>query len=161
MLVYQKVFKFARSKSARGWFSLEARVCPLLVARAPEQRTTAGSDQSEALGTSTWQLDKKIQSAMNQSAMPAMSKILPNKSIFHGRPQQIYKFSIEKQSWSASLGDWRVHRIACVHHFMIMASFSNFRNEKDFVQRINIPSAQTQLNFIIHRFHSHIKHKYI
>ena len=67
MLVYQRVFKFIRSKSAgRSSFSLEARVCPLLVARAPEQRTTAGSDQSEALGTSTWQLDKKIQSAMHE-----------------------------------------------------------------------------------------------
>lgn len=59
-------FNFGSKSAGGSLFSLcQARVCPLLRARAPEQRTTAGSDRIEALGTGTWQLDNK----MNQSAM--------------------------------------------------------------------------------------------
>ena len=88
--------------------------------------------------------------------MPAMSKILPVTNRWAGRPQPIYKFSIEKQSlclpWRPTETEEFQHRIACVHHFM--ARWSNPFRDSCF-QRINIPSATTQLNFIRHQFYSH------
>ena len=95
--------------------------------------------------------------------MPAMSKILPNKSM-----RWETSTNLQVLNWEAVIvppleTEEFQHRIACVHHFMICHGIFQqpLPQRKKIFQRINIPSAQTQLNFIIHRFQSHIKHKYI